>query len=90
MPEYRLYCLNEQGRFTKSHEINASDDAHALDRALARIEGDIVLVGHAYAGAVIGASDPEAARPAEDGSSPLEVVTPERGEVQSIMRTLNR
>jgi pimeloyl-ACP methyl ester carboxylesterase len=33
-----------------------SDDVQALDRALARIEGDIVLVGHAYAGAVIGAT----------------------------------
>jgi pimeloyl-ACP methyl ester carboxylesterase len=32
------------------------DDVAALDRALARIEGDIVLVGHAYAGAVIGAT----------------------------------
>jgi pimeloyl-ACP methyl ester carboxylesterase len=33
-----------------------SDDVSALDRTLARIEGDVVLVGHAYAGAVIGAS----------------------------------
>ena len=33
-----------------------SDDISALDRALGRIEGDIVLVGHAYAGAVIGAT----------------------------------
>lgn len=33
-----------------------SDDIGALDRALARTEGDIVLVGHAYAGAVIGAT----------------------------------
>lgn len=33
-----------------------SDDVSALDRALSRIEGDIVLVGHAYAGAVIGAT----------------------------------
>jgi pimeloyl-ACP methyl ester carboxylesterase len=33
-----------------------SDDVGALDRTLARIEGDIVLVGHAYAGAVIGAT----------------------------------
>ena len=33
-----------------------SDDVGALDRVLARIEGDIVLVGHAYAGAVIGAT----------------------------------
>lgn len=33
-----------------------SDDIEALDRALARIQGDVVLVGHAYAGAVIGAS----------------------------------
>jgi pimeloyl-ACP methyl ester carboxylesterase len=36
-----------------------SDDVRALDRALARIEGDIVLVGHAYAGAVIGATKNE-------------------------------
>src|SRR5580692_534253 len=32
------------------------DDVGALDRVLARIEGEIVLVGHAYAGAVIGAT----------------------------------
>jgi pimeloyl-ACP methyl ester carboxylesterase len=36
-----------------------SDDASALDRVLARIGGDIVLVGHAYAGAVIGATKNE-------------------------------
>jgi pimeloyl-ACP methyl ester carboxylesterase len=36
-----------------------SDDVAALDRLLARIEGDIVLVGHAYAGAVIGATKNE-------------------------------
>lgn len=35
MPEYRLYCLNEHGRFTRSHEINASDDADALAKARA-------------------------------------------------------
>ena len=33
-----------------------SDDVSALDRALARLDGDIVLVGHAYAGAVIAAT----------------------------------
>lgn len=33
-----------------------SDDVSALDRALGQIEGDVVLVGHAYAGAVIGAT----------------------------------
>ena len=33
-----------------------SDDVSALERVLARIGGDIVLVGHAYAGAVIGAT----------------------------------
>lgn len=33
-----------------------SDDVAALDRALARIEGEVVLVGHAYAGAVIAAT----------------------------------
>src|ERR1700722_897158 len=36
-----------------------SDDVGALDRVLARIGGDIVLVGHAYAGAVIGATENE-------------------------------
>jgi pimeloyl-ACP methyl ester carboxylesterase len=35
------------------------DDVGALDRVLARIGGDIVLVGHAYAGAVIGATKNE-------------------------------
>jgi pimeloyl-ACP methyl ester carboxylesterase len=30
-----------------------SDDVAALDRALERVEGEVVLVGHAYAGAVI-------------------------------------
>jgi pimeloyl-ACP methyl ester carboxylesterase len=33
-----------------------ADDVRALDRVCARAEGDIVLVGHAYAGAVIGAA----------------------------------
>jgi pimeloyl-ACP methyl ester carboxylesterase len=33
-----------------------SDDVKALDRVLERIEGDAVLVGHAYAGAVIAAT----------------------------------
>src|ERR1700710_714134 len=33
-----------------------ADDVGALDRTLERIEGPVVLVGHAYAGAVIGAS----------------------------------
>jgi pimeloyl-ACP methyl ester carboxylesterase len=32
------------------------DDVAALDRVLARIDGDVILVGHAYAGAVIGAT----------------------------------
>jgi pimeloyl-ACP methyl ester carboxylesterase len=36
-----------------------SDDVAALDRVLARVAGDIVLVGHAYAGAVIGATKNE-------------------------------
>jgi pimeloyl-ACP methyl ester carboxylesterase len=31
-----------------------ADDVAALDRTLARIEGPVVLAGHAYAGAVIG------------------------------------
>jgi len=33
-----------------------SDDVAALDRILERVEGPVVLAGHAYAGAVIGAT----------------------------------
>ena len=33
-----------------------SDDVAALDRASKRVDGQLVLVGHAYAGAVIGSS----------------------------------
>jgi pimeloyl-ACP methyl ester carboxylesterase len=33
-----------------------SDDVTAVDRAVDRVGGPVVLVGHAYAGAVIGAS----------------------------------
>jgi len=36
-----------------------SEDVGALDRVLARIGGDIVLVGHAYGGGVIGATKNE-------------------------------
>jgi len=36
-----------------------SEDVAALDRMLARIQGDIVVVSHAYAGAVIGATQNE-------------------------------
>ena len=35
------------------------DDVAALDRTLERIEGSTILVGHAYAGAVIGATQSE-------------------------------
>ena len=35
MSEYRLYCLSESGRFTKSHEIAAKDDSDALTKARA-------------------------------------------------------
>ena len=36
-----------------------SDDVAALDRTLERVAGPVVLVGHAYAGAVIGATRSE-------------------------------
>ena len=36
-----------------------SDDVAALDRTLERLEGPVVLAGHAYAGAVIGATRSE-------------------------------
>ena len=39
-----------------------SDDVAALERALERTEGPVVLVAHAYAGAVIGASTNERVR----------------------------
>ncbi len=39
-----------------------SDDVAALERALERINGPVVLVAHAYAGAVIGASINERVR----------------------------
>jgi pimeloyl-ACP methyl ester carboxylesterase len=54
--------LQEQGLGVVCAPIpltSLSDDVAALDRLLARIEGDIVLVGHAYAGAVIGATKNE-------------------------------
>ena len=35
MPEYRLYCLNEQGGFSKSHDITAADDDEALAKVRA-------------------------------------------------------
>lgn len=35
MSEYRLYCLNEQGGFSTSHEIEAKDDSDALAKARA-------------------------------------------------------
>lgn len=35
MPEYRLYCLNDHGNFTTSHEIEARSDADALAQARA-------------------------------------------------------
>jgi pimeloyl-ACP methyl ester carboxylesterase len=39
-----------------------TDDVAALERSIERIEGPVVLVGHAYAGAVIAATSNERAR----------------------------
>jgi hypothetical protein len=33
MHQYRIYCLNHEGRFHKVEEIEASSDAEALNRA---------------------------------------------------------
>ena len=33
MIEYRLYCLDDAGAFTKAHEIMAESDQHALQIA---------------------------------------------------------
>jgi hypothetical protein len=35
MGEYRLYCLNEHGRFAKSYELAAASDSEAVERARA-------------------------------------------------------
>ena len=31
MPDYRLYCLDEAGKFTRSHEFTAGSDEEALN-----------------------------------------------------------
>ena len=46
-----------------------ADDVAALDRTLERVDGPVVLVGHAYAGAVI-AGDPRARRSSRWSMSP--------------------
>jgi hypothetical protein len=33
MTQYRLYCLNEAGRFAKAHEIEAESDQQAINEA---------------------------------------------------------
>jgi len=33
MGQYRLFCLNDAGRFSKSHEITADSDDQALAKA---------------------------------------------------------
>jgi hypothetical protein len=35
MHQYRIYCLNNEGGFSKVEEIEAADDAEALARARA-------------------------------------------------------
>ncbi|QCP53590.1 alpha/beta hydrolase [Trinickia violacea] len=51
--------LNEQGIRAVAAPLpltSLSDDVAALDRTLERIDGPVVVAGHAYAGAVIGAT----------------------------------
>jgi hypothetical protein len=33
MADYRLYCLNDAGGFSKSHDISADSDDEAIDKA---------------------------------------------------------
>jgi hypothetical protein len=35
MGEYRLYCLNEHGKFAKAHELEAASDSEAVEHAKA-------------------------------------------------------
>lgn len=53
-----------------------SDDAGALKRAIARTEGPVILVGHAYAGAVIGALNDERVK----GMVYIAALAPDEGE----------
>jgi pimeloyl-ACP methyl ester carboxylesterase len=53
-----------------------ADDVAALDRTLERVSGPILLVGHAYAGAVIGATRDEKVR----GLVYVAALAPDQGE----------
>jgi len=33
MPDYRLYCLDRDGKFTNVHQIEADNDADAVSKA---------------------------------------------------------
>jgi pimeloyl-ACP methyl ester carboxylesterase len=52
----RLSQLNVRAIAAPLPLTSLNDDVAALDRVLERIEGPVVLVGHAYAGAVIGST----------------------------------
>jgi len=57
-----IHRLKEQGVNAIAAPLpltSLSDDVAALERALERIEGPVVLAGHAYAGAVIGSTRAE-------------------------------
>jgi pimeloyl-ACP methyl ester carboxylesterase len=54
-----IVALQNQGVTTIAAPLpltSLADDVRALDRAAERVEGELVLVGHAYAGAVIGST----------------------------------
>ena len=54
-----IALLNRQGQRAVAAPLpltSLDDDVAALDRTIDRVGGPVVLVGHAYAGAVIGAS----------------------------------
>ena len=56
-PKSSFLCKNREWEWSAPIPLTSlSDDIGALDRVLARIGGDVVLVGHAYGGAVIGAT----------------------------------
>jgi pimeloyl-ACP methyl ester carboxylesterase len=57
--------LRQQGQRAIAAQLpltSFDDDVAALNRAIGRAGGPVVLAGHAYAGAVIGAARPEAVR----------------------------
>lgn len=58
----RLHSAGERAIAAPLPLTSLADDVEALDRVIDRAGGQVVLVGHAYSGAVIGATQSDAAK----------------------------